>query len=272
MKLLTTAQKKFLNLTEFFDGTVLDDTFVERFFELLGLSGITTIMLGLLSLLGLLPFLTTPGLFFYFLNFITGLKNRKPWGFVIDKSTKTPIRLAKCVLYKSETTTVEENTFSDFGGQFGFPIVHGKYRLEITKPGFDNFVHDLQIGENEKGYVLDAYLVPAGLTHKTDKDSTFNLYKFQLFLSKLYSKLIKWVFIIGFVISVLAVLVSGGLVNIVVLSIYVFLGILYVVNTFSFVQEYASVVDSTSDLRVPNAIVKIFDLQNSELVDTKTNK
>jgi len=106
-----------------------------------------------------LPFLqylfTAPILFFW-------RRRRKGHGVIYNAISKAPIDLAVVRLFKIEDGASDargrlvKSRVTDKGGRYFFLVQPGKYRLMVTKPGFQ-FPSDYLTGEKTDGAYLDVY-------------------------------------------------------------------------------------------------------------------
>ena len=106
-----------------------------------------------------LPFLqylfTAPILFFW-------RRRRKGHGVIYNAISKAPIDLAVVRLFKIEDGASDargrlvKSRVTDRGGRYFFLVQPGKYRLMVTKPGFQ-FPSDYLTGETTDGAYLDVY-------------------------------------------------------------------------------------------------------------------
>ena len=106
-----------------------------------------------------LPFLqyffTAPVLFFW-------RRRRKEYGVVYNAIAKTPIDLAVVRLFKIEDEAAHplgrlvKSRVTDKGGRYFFLVQPGRYRLTITKPGFQ-FPSEYLKSEKTDGAFLDVY-------------------------------------------------------------------------------------------------------------------
>lgn len=264
-----------INPGTFLDNTPLRDSIVDNALTDLGLTGSGALVTGLVLGLNLLPLLSVanaPGLLLNITSFYLGRKHRRPWGVIIDARTSKPIPFATCRLHVSGTTTVVTQTVSDTEGRYGFVITPGKYRLDVSQAGYQSFAVDIEIGEGESGYVYDVRLVPSELAQPATRTAPTLV----VFIRKLIARFIKWLqsvrtvlFVIGFGLSVLSILLLPNLLNGIIFGLYIFTFALMILQRFSNKPRYASVVDSESELRLPYAVVKIFDPSTWELVDTQ---
>lgn len=231
-----------------------------------------TYTIGVAALLQLfLPYLNilnTPSLILNVLNFLLGKGQKRPWGLIADSTTLQPIAFAVCKLYLGGTLTLIDQTVSDLEGKYGFPITPGNYRLEILKKGYEKFIKEINVGDKEKGYVYDINLFQENLRLKpTTANST--LRNIENHAIGLYHKVLPLLFVFGFLLSFVSAFRFGGILNWMILIIYFALIIINVLSKMSVKQGYSAIVDSKTMLRVPNALIKVYDITTGNLVDTK---
>ncbi len=84
-----------------------------------------------------------------------------------------------------------------------------------------------------------------------------------------YKRFSRILFLFGFVFSLISILITSSYINLIVLIIYSLLIISFVLPSLFEKQKYAAVINSSNDLRVPFAQIKIFDPVTWKLVDSK---
>ncbi len=239
-----------------------------------GSSGVLTVSL-IYAFNLLAPYVGSLNSFGLLINFfsilVTGKRKYKPWGLVQDASNQSPISFALCKLYLKGTTTLQEQTLTDANGIYGFPITPGKYRLEVRKDGYDNYVSDLEVNASTGISIDDISMYPSDLVSKSDIEfgGKVRLKGFLKNFGILFGKIIPYLLVIGFLFSIFAVFNDSGWRSMLILCFYiVFLG-LRILSSIDTKPRYASVVDANNNLRVPNALVKIYELKTWNLIDSK---
>lgn len=219
-----------------------------------------------LSLLPAISFLNAPGLLLNIFGFVFGRKHRKPWGIVTDSLSGKPITFATCRLYKGGSTYVVDQTVTDLEGKYSFTIEAGVYRLEVNQSGYKSQSVEIEIRPNESSYVQDITLVPLNLID-LEKFNIFKklLEKIRLFLRK--SR--KTLFIIGFTLSVISFILLPNTFNTVILILYFLIVIFSLVAGLFSKSKFASVVDSITGLRIPFAVIKVYDPHTWQVIDTQ---
>ena len=203
-----------------------------------------------------------------------GLKKKeRPWGMVYDSYTKQPLDPVYVVL-KDEQGNEVQTAITDMDGRYGFVVdVPGRYSITAGKSDYsfpssvlagqtnDHLYQDLYFGEmftiSEAGAVitknipLDATAVNWNEEDKR-KNNRLKFYKKRdYFLTKLGDKL----FMLGFLITIIAVIAAPVPYNIITFGLYVLLGI--VRHTGLQRKKHGSVVDQNNN-PIPHAIVRIF--------------
>lgn len=253
------------------ESSITNIPFIKDFLEN-KMSNLTTnaILTGAASL-SLLPaagFLTTPGLLLNLMAFLVGKRHKKPWGIIIDAATEKPIPFAICKLYEAGTAKMIDQTISDSEGRYGFTITAGSYRLEITKPSYEKQIIKFAINETEAGYVQDIKLVPSNLKAKIKQGPTIfkTIWKG---LGNIYARIFPLIFLAGFMSASISSYIDPSILNIIILSLYLISTAIYLYSKTDVKTKYSTVIDSSSTLRLPNALIKIFDINSGELIDTK---
>jgi hypothetical protein len=260
------------NNIDIFAGTILEDTFIDSLFNEIGIGGILALLLGALlgfNLLNLLSFVNAPGLLLNIFGFYVFRQRNKPWGIVFDAYTGKPIEFAVCRLYVSGTTTVINQTVTDLEGRYGFIISPGTYRLEITQSGYVTHKEEISINKNQVARVADVMLYSEDL--RTLKNGA-NLMKSIIdFIKVTYRRAFPFIFSLGIGMSVISLVLVPNIFNLAIVSLYIItLGLYLLPKLTGRDNKYAAVIDSTSGLRVPYAVVKIFNTKSWEMVDTQS--
>jgi hypothetical protein len=241
-----------------------DGTIVYRLISNIGTPGIWAVLLGLLGLLWLLPYLNQPFLMWSLLTAYLGRSTNKPWGVVLDIVTKKPVRFAVCRLYKSGTLFLVAQDVSDTEGRYGFIAQEGEYRLEITKGRFTKFIKEITIDQYDRSFVIDVLLHPIHSgTKKEEQGSRGRLRYYR----QLLKKIAPYIHFGGFILSILSIFVYPNIFNFFIFLCYLITYILIIYSNLRQPVKTSIVVDSSNDLLVPNALVKIYNQETHQLVD-----
>ncbi len=260
------------NLCEFGEQNFVNNffgegSFIDQIFTNAGTTGIAAALLGILSLLWLLPLINAPLLLLNLLSAFLGRRTRRPWGLVLDGMSRKPISLATCRLYKSGTLFMVSQTVSDMEGRYGFSVSDGDYRLEITKDGYQKHSQEIQITKEEKGYITDVLMVPATLTENS-KNSEGGIGLFFKRLGVFYKRVSPFLMFAGFILSIVTMFLFRNAFNTIIFLLYVFNYILLLIARLRRPYKSSAVIDSKTKLRIPYAIIKIFEISTMKLVDT----
>ncbi len=256
------------NNVTIFKGTPLQDTIIDKAVNSLGANTVINIVATTGFSLGFLQALTvlnTPGLIYNFLAFLLGKNRGKTWGIVIDAVTGKPIPFAACRLYLEGTLNVHQQTVSDPEGRYGFAIEPGAYRLEVSQSNYDKFTRSIVIEKGEQSYVYDVKLYPVGYAKNKAHIERTPWDK----IKDIYFQVRPYIFIAGLALAIFSVAVSQTLINVVIAALYVMILGATVASRLSLKAKYAAVVDSSNNLRIPFALVKIFNTKTWELVDSQ---
>jgi hypothetical protein len=250
------------------DGTFLENTFLDDISAENGLAALvaTTALIALgLNLLSLLAALFYPSSLFRLLSVFFARSSRRPWGVITDAISGKPIAFATCQLYVSGAQFKVDQTVSDLDGRYGFVIRSGQYRLEIKQSGFEKYVANIIIPDGQQGYVHDVKLVPIGKVIEGYGGSALNI------LSRIaiaYSKISPYIFAIGFAFSLLALIISFTLFNVIIFVLYFLLALGFLAQSYYQRSKYSAVVNAQNGLRIPYAQIKVYDTQTWQVVDS----
>jgi hypothetical protein len=254
---------------EILKGTFLEDTIIEATIDNTGVFGTGALIAGLYLLLNFLPLITllnAPGLLLNMIAFLFGKRTKRPWGVIVDYVTGKPIAFATCRLYLSGTLSTIGQTVSDLEGRYGFSIAPGSYRLEISHNEYAHYIEEIIVHEDEVGYVSDVKLIPLDAREKAHISPKLLLRKFFKRIRKM-SVIFYW---LGALFAIISIIILPNLLNFIIFGIYCFILFITQLRRPFQKDKYASVVDSKTDLRIPFAIIKIFDLNTWRLIDTLT--
>ncbi len=252
---------------ELFKDTILENTIIDEVIKSVGIPGLISISSGgilLTSIFSILGALNAPSMFFNALYVIVFGKRSKTWGLVIDSQTEKVLPFAACRVFVSGSSSIVTQTVSDSKGRYGFTLSPGKYRLEVSKSGYRKSESEIDV-DADNSVVHDVFLIPNELVNKS-KGGQKNK-SLRLMLGSFYRKLLPMIFFIGISVSILNLLINNNIWNFIVALLYILGTILFIV--YKFRQRnlgHSAVFDSQTNLRVPHAIVKIFDLKTWKLV------
>jgi hypothetical protein len=252
---------------EIFKDTILENTIIDDIVKSVGIPGLVAISSAgvlLTSLFSILGVLNAPSMILNALYMVVFGKRSKTWGLVIDAQTEKVLPFSACRVFVSGSSSIVTQTVSDSKGRYGFTLSPGKYRLEVSKSGYQKSESEIDV-DQDNSVVHDVYLVPNKLLNKTKSEKS----KMSLreIFGGIYRKLLPIIFFVGISVAILNLMINSNVWNLIVVSFYVLGSMLYVL--YKYRQRsigHSAVVDSKTNLRVPHAIVKIFDLKTWKLV------
>ncbi len=203
-----------------------------------------------------------------------GLKKKnRPWGTVYDSVTKQPLDPAYVIL-KNEKGEEVSTSITDLDGRYGFLIGPGTYTILASKTNYkfpsekmagknaDELYNDLYFGDNiiinNEGEVIakNVPLDPLKFDWNEFAKKDQNLMKFYSNRQKIISVISNVLFIFGFGITIVAVIVAPKTYNIITLVMYVILFILK--KTILRPKLQGSVIDKNTNNPLSFTIVRIF--------------
>lgn len=216
----------------------------------------------------ILSILSVPGALLQFIGVLLGKSQEKPWGMIKDVVTGKPISFAVCNIYNSGSSFKVGQVVTDLEGRYGFNLSPGKYRLEVKKSGYKEYINDIEISEgNETSFVSDIELSPLSSSASSKISQSM---KVKMFLIENFNRVTRFFFYVGIFISFFSFYIDQSIINFIIVVIYILLILFSVIPRLKRKSKYATVVSAESDLRIPYAQVKIFDPKTMKLVDTKT--
>ncbi len=243
----------------------------------LGVTGTGAALAGILlaanllaTLLPLLSLLNAPGLLISILSYFLGKRHDRPWGLILDASNSQPVPFATCRLYVAETTNLITQTVSDTDGRYGFVMSPGSYRLEVNHNEYGIFTENFVIPEGETAHLKDIRLIPKSMQKNVNQSRYGQMWEDFWNRAKILWKTVQPIlFVLGFTLSLLSIIISPGLLNFIIFGLYILAGFLYLVSKFNRAPKFASVVDAATGLRIPYAVIKFYDTEKWNLVDTQ---
>jgi len=220
-----------------------------------------------------------------------GLKRRnRPWGTVYDSVTKEPLDPAYVVL-QDLTGNEIATSITDMDGRFGFLVPPGQYRMIASKTNY-LFPSKKLLGKNKDELYQDLYFneildVKEGevITKNIPMDPLkfdWNQFaKTDQHLMKFFGKRELWIarianilFIFGFIFTIISVIFSPILFNIIILFIYILLLVLK--RTILKPRAYGHIKEKITKNPLSFAILRVFftegDYEFIHKVTDKTGK
>jgi hypothetical protein len=253
-----------------FIDTPLAGTIIETFVAQNGAASlINTVFTSLLlfNLLSFVNFLIAPRLLTEIIGILFGKRPAKTWGVVYDAQTKRPVAFAVVRLYVSATLTIVDEKVTDLEGRYGFTAPAGKYRVEVQHAEYQKATIDLDTTLEAERIGFDIRLVP--ITNTLSVETISWPKKLWKSYRRLLKKLSPYLFTIGFMSSLISVTLAATIFNLGIFFLYLILLVLSIPAIFPRQPKSSMVIDSKTDLRVPSAVVKIFNPTTWEIVDSQ---
>ncbi len=216
----------------------------------------------------LLPF----RLWALFVGFLGFKKRLRPWGVVYDSVTKQPIDPAYVQLQDEDGNDIK-TSITDIDGRYGFLVEPGRYRLKVNKTNYsfpskklkgkrsDVIYDDLYFGEI---FEINDKVAIAGKNVPMDPDKfdwnefaklnkkILNYYSYGDFFKAV---ILNWFFYIGFIFSLVALLLMPTVYNIIIVSLYLLLMFVRMIRIKP--RRLGKVVNERNGEPLPFAIVRI---------------
>ncbi len=226
-----------------------------------------------------------------FANILTMLgirKRRRPWGTVYDSISKQPVDPIHLELVDPEGR-IAAKTITDFYGRYSFNVEPGHYMLRPVKTGFifpsfilahtnrDEIYRDLYFGNffeiKNKGELISKN-IPMDRTNFNwpeffqEEQKLLNAYARRDFF---VSKLSRILFVAGFVVAALSLLLAPRSYTVIVFALYLFM---YVMNKAGInPSKLGQVVEEESKSPLSFAVIRLFSLNlGNEVIRKVTNK
>jgi hypothetical protein len=266
------------SVTKFINNTIFKDTVVADIAKVIeqdvGVASSSALITGAAVSLSVLPYLSllgTPGLLLNIVGFWLGKRQRRPWGVVLDAHQNTPIAFATCRIYLSGAKTFIAQTISDTQGRYGFALQPGNYRLEVLHDRYVKHVEEIQIEKNHPVHLSDIKLWNKDLAQPANANMLIKLGReAKELISQTWRGLQPLIFSVGLLLAVVGFATVSSVFNLVILVTYLLVTLAIVLRIVKAKDNFASVVDAATGLRIPGAVVKIYNPTTWEVVDTQT--
>ncbi len=209
-------------------------------------------------------------------------KKNNPWGTVYDSITKQPIDPAYVVLF--DTTGNEVATaITDIDGRYGFAVPAGTYTILVNKTNFvfpsvklagksqDEVYNELYFGGpitvKEDGGVILKNIPMDQLNFDWNEYAKNQQHRLRHYgrQDRLVESISNIFFVIGFIITAIAVSVSPIAINIIMMSLYI---VFAIAQIFGYqIRPKGSVKDSATKHALPFSIVRVIsNVTNKEVL------
>ena len=205
-----------------------------------------------------------------------------PWGVVYDSVTKRPLDPVYVILKDLQGKTVS-SAITDLDGRYGFLVEPGVYQMQMNKTNYsfpsqklagrthDELYTDLYFGGNIninksgeviiKNIPLDSLKFDWNEFVKKDK----NLMRFYSKWDAVVRRFFDWLFVIGFVVAIIAFIFAPYPYNTIIMILYVLLLVLRIFGVKP--RAYGYIADKMTNIPLSFAIMRVF-LPDSQTVIT----
>ncbi len=215
------------------------------------------------------------------LAFLGFRKKHRDWGTVYDSRTKQPLDPAYVTLYDVNGVEVA-NSITDLDGRYGFLVDPGIYTMTAQKTNY-TFPSQVLGGRDHDELYNNLYFGgTVEVKHREEvitrnipmdsKTSDWNeqaknergLHSFYSRHDLLISRITTGLFILGFISTILAVIIAPIVFNFVILALYIIMIILQAVGIHP--RKYGFIKDRITGKALPFAIIRIFSPELSKEV------
>jgi hypothetical protein len=191
-------------------------------------------------------------------------EEKKPWGLVFDKNTRKPIAFAIVRVYEGEKVTQEKTT--DIQGRYGFAMGEGDYTLEVVHDAYMEFKEEVKVKAELEGKVNR----DIGLESKVKGKKTIKAWwaEQKARAKETFPKFSRYCYVIGFLFSIAATILSPIAYNFIVIGFYVLLGIVYILQGMK--RGWGRVYEGTNKKKgIGYAFVRLFDSLENKMINVE---
>lgn len=208
---------------------------------------------------GIINVISYPRFLVYGFAWISGKKKKKSWGVVFDEDKDQPIPFASVKLFSGEQFIDEQIT--NLEGKYGFAVDEGAYTLVVDHPEYSTYKQEIEI-KNAGAFAQDI-----GMSFEKDEDQSW--VRFKTLMKDNIRKVSTFLALVGFTISIVAVILSPMLLNFLLVGFYVVQFFIIGISILLERRQWGYVYDSSSKNRVSGAFVRIFDTEQNRQLDVK---
>ncbi|MEI6494890.1 MAG: carboxypeptidase-like regulatory domain-containing protein, partial [bacterium] len=214
------------------------------------------------------------------LGFFGYRRRGQPWGTVYDAVTKQPIDPAYVVVEQAGETVT--NAITDIDGRFGFFLPAGQYALKANKTHYqfpsqilngkerDELYDNLYFGDviNSNGEEVisrNIPLDPIGFDWNEFMKNRVNYFTLYSKRELIRNRIINAIFVIGFVLSLAAVLVAPSNFNFIVLLSYL---VIYLIELVWKIRHKVVSIKKANGEMLSFAVIKIYMSGVNQMIKT----
>ncbi|MFS8130493.1 MAG: carboxypeptidase regulatory-like domain-containing protein [Candidatus Dojkabacteria bacterium] len=244
----------------------VEETLAEQFLASIkqGVSNVlppvlVTASIGILALNAI----TVPGSISIFYGFFIFRFRKKKItrGIVFDSKAMNPVPFTVVRLF-SATGQFLKQTVSDLNGKFDFIVDKGKYKIEAKQSGYSTFTDTVEMEQSE-GTVSDN--VP--LMTSASLEITF-IDKLRTVLRDNLVKLNTVFVVLGFIFSIVAILFSFTLLNVIIIFLYSFQLIVLILSK-RVNRSWGYVYNKQNNERINGAFIRVLDIKEKRQIDVQ---
>ncbi len=235
---------------------------VTSFIESISQTEVPVVLTAAAATTSILSLLLYPRFVLYAVGWLTGRRRVRNWGLIFDTATNEAVAFAVVKLYDKTGKLIQENV-TDIHGQYGFTVDKGEFNLIAEHPEYNQ--QEVSVTSKDEGMITK----DVGLTPKVVKTKGAKVKK-QLKVN--WRKLNAVLFVIGFMFSLIALVLYPVTYNLVIFLLYSLqIIILYLLRT---PRGWGYVYDSLNSRRLQGAFVRLWDPQQGtqlkvQLTDSK---
>ncbi|HYE59709.1 MAG TPA: Ig-like domain-containing protein, partial [Candidatus Kapabacteria bacterium] len=205
-------------------------------------------------------------------------RKMKKWGIVYNAFTKQPLDLAMVRLVNAETNRIVQSQVTDMNGRYLLIANPGKYRIEVSKPGYTGMSAYLKEKTEDGAYLGLYHGEPLDVS---DKDTQIgvnipldpegkDIRVTQIIRDHTWKTAQYLISAVGFLIALVSLVISPTpMIGMIVILHIIFYALFHRFAHERLPSTWGVVSIHASDKPLPNVVVRLFDAAYNKLVDTK---
>lgn len=212
---------------------------------------------------------------YFKLFFFPWRKRKKYWGLVFDTADLKPIPFVVINLYEATTKKFIASSVSDMQGRYGLIADPGDYYLEIKNSEylFDSTIVDADAYHNQVFSIGEArnisFNIPMKKIAETKKSLAYKIKVLLIRIRDLFELLYPYILITMIFIDIAFLIASKDLTYIFLIALMTVFLFLYFYLGRKYPKQWATCIDSETGKGIKNVFVKLFDIKENALADTK---
>lgn len=208
-----------------------------------------------------------------FMGFLGYRKTRRHWGVVYDSVTKQPLDPAVVTLHDARTGVEVASAITDLDGRYSFLAQPGIYSIHAAKTHYvfpsqilagksrDELYNDLYFGQaitlQTAGEVLthDIPMDPSGVDWNETEKRRGNIFSFFTKSDLTIVRILRTFYIVGFILSVLALIIVPAPYNTIIFGIYI---LILALQMFGFGPTRPGILRRTNGNPISFAIIRVW--------------